>query len=207
MDARDIALQSVTPTVMVPRFTELTNLTEPGQRILMAANGIWLEVRRAWLYVRLPVAKLLNCPVPYGDVQEAMQFRFGKLPRTVVTQFIELARVRSPNECAAWVIWNERTDSWRLQMLEEISVGHGHVEVNLPKLADDEHLVIDLHSHGTFDAFFSPTDDNDDKGECKFAGVIGNLDGEQVTTAFRLCVNGQFISIPYHDSPQGQEEW
>lgn len=89
-------------------------------------------------------------------------------------------------------------------MLEETSVGPGHVNVNLPTLEEDEHMVMDLHSHGLTEAFFSRTDNKDDRGATKIAGVIGNLDKPEVTASFRLCANGMFVSLPF-DSPQGQE--
>lgn len=204
MDSRDVALQSVMPTVMVPRFSELEELATPGNRILMAANGVWLEVCRAWMYARVRVANPMSIPVPYGDVTEMMRFNFGKLPRVMVAQFIEQARARSPNECAAWVVWNQLTAEWKLMMLEETSVGPGHVNINLPTLGEDEHMVMDIHSHGLTEAFFSRTDNKDDRGTTKIAGVIGNLDKPEVTTSFRLCVNGVFMSLPF-DAPQGQK--
>ena len=202
MDSRDVALQSVMPTVMVPRYSELEELDTVGDRILMAANGVWLEVCRAWLYARVLVAKPSIIPVPYGQVNEVMRFGFGKLPRAMVAQFIEQARARCPNECAAWVVWNQRTNEWRLMMLEETSVGPGHVNVNLPTLEEDEHMVMDLHSHGLTDAFFSRTDNKDDRGATKIAGVIGNLDKPEATASFRLCANGVFVPLPF-DNPQG----
>ena len=204
MDSRDVALQSVMPTVMVPRYSELKELATAGDRILMAANGVWLEVCRAWLYARVLVAKPSIIPVPYGQVSEVMRFGFGKLPRAMVAQFIEQARARCPNECAAWVVWNQRTNEWRLMMLEETSVGPGHVNVNLPTLEEDEHMVMDLHSHGLTEAFFSRTDNKDDRGATKIAGVIENLDKPEATASFRLCANGVFVPLPF-DSPQGQE--
>ena len=205
MDSRDVALQSVMPSVMVPRYSELDELDTPGNRILMASNGIWLEVCRAWLYARVPIAASLSIPTPYGAVSEALRFGFGKLPKAMVAQFIEQARVRSPNECAAWVVWNQQTGEWKLLMLEERSVSPGHVSVNLPTLGEDEHMVMDLHSHGLLDAFFSSTDDHDDgRGDVKISGVIGNLDKPEVTGLFRLCANGVFLPLPF-DSPQGQE--
>lgn len=204
MDSRDVALQSVMPTVMVSRYSELKELATAGDRILMAANGVWLEVCRAWLYARVLVAKPSIIPVPYGQVSEVMRFGFGKLPRAMVAQFIEQARARCPNDCAAWVVWNQRTNEWRLMMLEETSVGPGHVNVNLPTLEEDEHMVMDLHSHGLTEAFFSRTDNKDDRGATKIAGVIGNLDKPEATASFRLCANGMFVSLPF-DSPQGQE--
>lgn len=202
MDSRDVALQSVMPTVMVPRYSELKELATAGDRILMAANGVWLEVCRAWLYARVLVAKPSIIPVPYGQVSEVMRFGFGKLPKAMVAQFIEQARARCPNECAAWVVWNQRTNEWRLMMLEETSVGPGHVNVNLPTLEEDEHMVMDLHSHGLTEAFFSRTDNKDDRGATKIAGVIGNLDKPEATASFRLCANGVFVPLPF-DNPQG----
>jgi len=202
MDSRDVALQSVMPTVMVPRYSELEKLATAGDRILMAANGVWLEVCRAWLYARVLVAKPSIIPVPYGQVSEVMRFGFGKLPRAMVAQFIEQARARCPNECAAWVVWNQRTNEWMLMMLEETSVGPGHVNVNLPTLEEDEHMVMDLHSHGLTEAFFSRTDNKDDRGATKIAGVIGNLDKPEATASFRLCANGVFVPLPF-DNPQG----
>ena len=202
MDSRDVALQSVMPTVMVPRYSELEELATAGDRILMAANGVWLEVCRAWLYARVLVAKPSIIPVPYGQVSEVMRFGFGKLPRAMVAQFIVQARARCPNECAVWVVWNQRTNEWRLMMLEETSVGPGHVNVNLPTLEEDEHMVMDLHSHGLTEAFFSRTDNKDDRGATKIAGVIGNLDKPEATASFRLCANGVFVPLPF-DNPQG----
>jgi len=203
MDSRDVALQSVMPTVMVPRFSELEELDTPGNRILMAANGIWLEVCRAWVYLRTPIALPPRIPVPYGLVREELRFGFDKLPKAMVEQFIEQARMRIPNECAAWIVWNQRTNSWKLLMLEERSVSPGHVEFNRPTLGEDEHMVLDMHSHGLLDAFFSSTDNYDDgRGEVKIAGVIGNLDKPEATASFRLCANGVFVPLL---SPPGQE--
>lgn len=197
MDSRDVVLQSVMPTVMIPRFATWNELDVPGNRLLMASNGVWLEVKRAWLYVRVKLSQSLPVAVPYGTVTAEMQFKFGKLPTSMVTKFIQEARVRSPNECAAWIVWNAQTNTWRLEMLEETSVGTGHVNVNLPPLGEDEHLIIDLHSHGEDLAFFSRTDNKDDRGETKISGVIGNLNKDRVTTAFRLCVNGLFYPLPF----------
>ncbi|MFA6120896.1 MAG: PRTRC system protein A [Sideroxydans sp.] len=203
MDSRDVANQFVMPTVMVPSYSELEELDTPGNRLLMASNGVWLEVCRAWLYVREQVALPPRIPVPYGLVRKELRFGFGKLPTAMVTQFIEVARIRSPNECAAWVVWNQRTNEWKLLMLEERSVGPAHVEVDRPTLGEDEHMVLDLHSHGLLDAFFSGTDNYDDgRGEVKIAGVIGNLDQPEVTASFRLCANGVFVPL---QSPIGQE--
>lgn len=201
----DVALQSVTPTYMVPRYAELEELNTSGQRILMGSNGVWLEVFRPWLYVRTQIAKALPIPVPYGEVSPVLRMTCGKLPLALVSQFVEVARTRSPNECAAWIVWNEHSKEWKFLMLEETSVSPGHVSFICPDLDEGEHLVVDLHSHGLTEAFFSRTDNKDDAGAVKVSGVIGNLNKEEVTTAFRLCAGGVFLKLPF-DSPIGQKE-
>jgi PRTRC genetic system protein A len=193
----DVALQSVTPAVMVPRRTAFEELDTPGHRILMAGNGIWLEVLRAWLYVRVLISPQLPLAVPYGNVSSELRLKFGKLPLSMVHQFTDEARTKLPNECAGWVIWNESTGAWRLHMLQELSVDRNHVNMILPILGESEHLVIDVHSHGSSHAFFSPTDDNDDLGEAKITGVIGSLDQANVTAKFRLCVDGVFVPLSF----------
>ena len=194
MDARDLALQAVMPTVMVPSYSDFTELNEPGSRLLMAGNGVWLEACRAWMYMRAHVA-LLPIPVPYGRVTPELRFPFIKPPRALISPFIEEARVRLPNECAAWITWNEITGAWKFKMLEERSSGNMHVKTSLPLLEDGEHMVIDVHSHGKLPAFFSDEDNRDDRGECKIAGVVGNLDTTRVTAKFRVCANSFFV--PY----------
>ncbi len=203
MNTIDAALQSATPTIMVPRYAKQVELTTPGHRILMAENGVWLEVCRAWFYTRIQISPTLPVPVPYGSVSETKRFGFGKIPKALVTQFIEEAKIRCPNECAAWIVWNAQTLTWQLLMLEEVFVGPEHARVNLPILEEDEFMILDLHSHALHPAYFSEQDDKDDSGECKIAGVIGNLNQEVVTTAFRFCVDGLFQTLQF-DSPTGQ---
>ena len=57
MDPRDMALQALTPTVMVPRFGCFEPLSQPGHRFLVGQNGEWLEVRRAWMYARVQLTQ------------------------------------------------------------------------------------------------------------------------------------------------------
>lgn len=197
MNPIDLALQSVTPTVMVPKFGTFEPLLRAGHRFLVAADGLWLEVRRPWVYFRRRLAAQTEVAMPYGALQEDFSLSFGTVPRNLVLSFADYARTRCPLECAAWVVWNEHTKEFDLRTLAETSVGNEHVDVVRPKLDDGEHLVVDLHSHGRLPAFFSSEDDNDDKGEVKISGVVGNCDQDQLTVKFRFCANGLFIPLPF----------
>jgi PRTRC genetic system protein A len=71
----------------------------------------------------------------------------------------------------------------------------GSVRYELRELDDHESVAIDMHSHGHIPAFFSDTDDRDDAGSVKISGVVGNLDSDTPTAAFRLCVLGLYLPI------------
>lgn len=194
-DPRDAVLQTGTPTVMVPRFGEFEPLTEPGHRFLAATDGLWLELRRAWLYLRLPLARQTVVAMPYGTVTPTIDLAFGSIPRQFVEAFVGRAREHLPNEHAAWVTWSQDSGKFKLRFLEETEASPEHLNVNRPVLDDGEHLVLDLHSHGYSPAFFSSKDNGDDRGEVKIAGVVGSLGTAAPSSRFRLCGLGLFVPL------------
>jgi PRTRC genetic system protein A len=188
----DTALQSATPTVMVPRHEPFVPMAQVGHRFLAAADGLWLEARRAWLYLRWNLAKQAQVAMPYGAITPVVQVQ--KVPGCLVEEFIAFAKDVCPLECAAWIVWNALTDKCRLIKMVPTSVSNASVQFVRPALAEYEHLVVDLHSHGCIPAFFSSEDNRDDCGEFKVAGVFGRLDGD-VECRFRLCANGLYIDM------------
>ena len=214
-DPRDLFQQSLTPVVVVPKFGELAALTTPGHRYLVAEDGLWLEVRRAWLWARTPLAQVWGTALPFGrlaepqalpEVTEGMEldardftpplqaqytFDTADLER-LQTLFVHDARQALPNEFAAWGVWNEQAGRLEYRPLVATEASPGGITFSRPRLEDHEHLAVDLHSHGTLAAFFSSTDDDDDRGEVKLAVVVGTLDQEP-TFAVRLCALGLFV--------------
>ena len=196
MDKRDDFLQKVTPTVMVPRFDSFEPLTTNGHRFLVASDGLWLEIKRAWLYARVLCAPIQgHVPVPYGAVTPCIELRFGQIPKQIMEEFQTQANAALPNETAATIIWNEKTGVMRLLPRVELKAGKAYVEIEAPLLAEHEHLVMDIHSHARFKAGFSSTDNNYDKTGVYLAGVIGNVDTDTLSHAYRLCALGMFINL------------
>ncbi len=200
MDARDVALQHSAPVVTVPRYGGFTPLAENGHRFLVTGDGLWLEARRPWLYLRVPLVCQKSVPMPYGWVGREISLSFGKIPRHLVIEFYRFALDRCPEECVGWIVWHAGSGEMRLVFPTEESTGCAHVRYRRPILDEDEHLVVDLHSHGRLSAFFSTQDDRDDRGEFKIAGVIGNCDRGQCSTAFRLCANGLFLPLAFDET-------
>lgn len=195
-DPRDAALQTACPTIAVPRFGELDE-APAGQRVLVASNGIFLEVTRSWLHYVVRLSELPSKPpLPYGQVSARLSFSFGVIPMTLLEQFIGHGRAALPNEAAGALIFSRSSRQLRLVMHEALAAGPGGIRYRIHPLEDDEELAVDLHTHGRLGAFWSSTDDADDQG-VKVCGVFGDLLSDQPSAAFRIAVNGHFADLPH----------
>lgn len=202
IDPCDALLQAHAPAVMVPRLSPIAPLDRSGHRYLVAKDGLWIEVKRPWLHLVWPIAPS-QTPLPYGKLQDAMEFAFDwDVFWMLVEQFRQDAVRALPNEYAAWFVWDENSARLAYRRLIAIDTGPAGIKVHRPQLAPHEHMAVDIHSHGALAACFSGTDDVDDAGEVKLSVVLGNLDDPNAETeAMRLCAHGLFI--PFEDNEAG----
>lgn len=63
-------------------------------------------------------------------------------------------------------------------------------------------LVADIHSHGYYPAFYSGTDDADEKGN-RLYGVMGNFQGKNRSFCLRAGTRGYFVPLNYVDIISG----
>lgn len=159
-----------------------------GTRYLVGRHGVSREITLPWIRVCQLIAPSA-LPLPYGVVDNAVEFRCGPLPGAVLREFVTDAKQAHPMEAAGVFLWNEADDTWRYVRREASSVGTGHIAFPEVQPPEGEHLVIDVHSHGSHAAFFSPEDDADDMG-MKVSLVLGNLEQERPTSKMRLCMAG-----------------
>ncbi|MGF6768541.1 PRTRC genetic system protein A [Paraburkholderia sp. GAS199] len=201
MNPVDLILQRSFPSVMVPTREAITPMATPGERLLIASNGVFLEIHRPWIrFVRRLGAFEWQTAVPYGRVEEETDLRCGSISADLVAEFARIARVALPNEAGAWIVWDAMTGLFRLERLTALSHGPEHLWYERPALREGEWLVVDCHSHGRDKAYFSSTDDEDDQHDVKLALVLGNCD-RTPSVALRLCAKGRFelqAGIPDH---------
>ncbi|WP_316157444.1 PRTRC system protein A [Cupriavidus sp. BIC8F] len=196
MHPADVTLQQSFPSIMVPRLSKLEPVTRAGERLLIAANGVFLEITRPWLRVIRRLGGFQHrTAIPYGNVSEETDLRCGRIPAQLIGEFAEMARAAYPKETGAWMVWNTSTHAFRLVRVQILEHGAGHLKYDRPALADDDVLVVDCHSHGRSPAFFSPTDDEDDRHDVKFALVLGNCAAPVPSLVLRLCAKGIFEAI------------
>lgn len=195
----DMALFNAAPVAVVPTKLVFVPLSENGHRFLIGRDGMYLEVRRPWLYFVRQIAPQTAVKMPFGHIMPCTELAFGRLSAVIgqIQAFVALARKSAPLENAALLMWNDLSQSLQaLPLAFTRPPAVDSVQYEHRPLQDHESIAIDLHSHGHLPAFFSETDDADDAGSVKISGVIGDLDKEQPSAMFRLCVLGLYITIP-----------
>lgn len=196
MHPTDVVLQQSFPSIMVPRKSKVIPMERPGERLLIAANGVFLEILRPWLRaIRCLGSYQHRTAIPYGNVEEVTELRCGRIPAELIGQFALMARRAMPKETMAWVVWNAASGVFRLVPVRLLEHSPSHLKYERPQLEDGDVLVLDCHSHGAFQAAFSRTDDTDDRHDVKFAFVIGNCGSPVPTMALRLCAKSIFDRV------------
>jgi len=187
----------VPPTGGSPAIDEL-RAAPAGRGIVVGHDGVMLIVRRPWLEADVPIAPSIAVHLPYGSIGATRgHLRCGLIPGDLREAVLDHLRAALPNEAAAFVIWNETTGTFSIDLPEIDRATPSRLVYRTPRLAAGCHLVCDIHSHGTAPAFFSDTDDVDDADTTKIAVVFGNLDAaDGPTVAARLCTGGLFVLLP-----------
>ncbi len=102
----------------------------------------------------------------------------------IMAFFKEVYRQRK-SEAAAQIFWDEENREYFVHIPKQEVSGGSCKYFNDEQLIDNYPLVIDIHSHGNMGAFFSNTDDKDDK-DLRIYGVVGKLDSAAPEYKFRF---------------------
>jgi PRTRC genetic system protein A len=200
IDARDEALQRACPILAAPLFGALPAM-ENGQRVIVASDGVFLQVKRDWLDCVERLGDIdAAMPLPYGKMTPSLRFTFGTIPIALLDAFIAAGRARLPNEIAGGLIYSAKTQTLWLAVYESVHSTAQGIDYRMPSLAYDESIAVDLHTHALLPAFWSATDNADDRS-IKVAGVFGNLDRDQPSAAFRLVLNGMYRTLAHPREP------
>jgi PRTRC genetic system protein A len=195
-DVRDCVVFGETPTLMQPLFGE--KLPEPEaykHRFVVGQDGLYIEAQNSVVAVRQRIAES-GLRLPYGKIEHTgIQLRNGKIPGRILGDVLKKAAAAVPNEWAGMVVWNGKLSEYQLFEPDVVVATPGRVSY-LSSLPDGLILVMDLHSHGNGEAFFSTTDNESDLGGFYVAAVLGHCESPKPSTITRMVVNGQFLPCP-----------
>ncbi len=200
MNEETLAIQEMFPVSQVPICGTLPKSTD-GVHYYVAGDGLWRLVRTPWLSALAPVAVSRKGVTPFGDLEEHVQVTASP-PKHLWIDFLADAKKQFPLECAGVFAWNAGDGSWRYVPRNPLRATGSFIAYEEPALGADEIAVVDIHSHGRHAAFFSSTDDEDDRGAIKISMVVGNVD-DVVTLAGRIVV----LDHQYPLAVDGDGQW
>ncbi len=176
--------------ILPPAPDQLYDYVLAGQGLIKRVSNQLVEAEQLLApfpyNLSLPGLKLASFPL------QEPRLKVPAIPGALLRQALEIARQNLRKEVMFQIIYNT-TSGYRLeqprQTREDIWVRY-----NTTTPQPDELLVLDLHSHHTMAAFFSPTDDRDEQGG-RFYAVMGRLDQPQPHLVVRLGLYGHWLPI------------
>lgn len=154
---------------------------------LVCGDGLYVRAESEHVAACVPVAAAalhgLGLCVTYSYLKPRI------IPGDFLFQIFANAVRSLPGEAMYQFIWSAGDANWNCQRPAQTR-SPAAVEYTNHPLA-----VVDLHSHGSMPAFFSDTDDHDERG-LRFYGVIGKIDTSTPEIAMRVGVFGHCQRIP-----------
>jgi PRTRC genetic system protein A len=176
-----------------------------GNIYVVAKNGqIFRHVRLTkGRHIRVEVTKIpgLDKPIPelVPNVHEEINFLpNGKIPLNLLDQIVQFFKdvmtiKKADQEAMAHILYNEKDKDgpdggYRIAIPNQV-VSKASVKYQHDHIQPGDIIALDIHSHNTMGAFFSATDDNDDKIRIGYVGVVGHLNQKEPAFKWRLNVN------------------
>lgn len=189
----DQVLLSAAPTLMQPLLGQLPPPALGGYRFVVGRRGLFAQARSRGIEACLSVAPSSH-DLPYGDVIERVRLRQGRIPGRILDEILAEARAALPKEWACLILLDEG-GQYRIHVPRVIQASRGHIQYATDDY-DPEAVVVDLHTHGTGRAFFSGTDDHDDRvSGFQISVVLGQLDRPMPQCLMRVSIHGQMFPV------------
>jgi PRTRC genetic system protein A len=154
---------------------------------ILAQNGLFIRAQN-------PLIKATVCITPVeirglSPLKERIELVNGRIPRRLYDLSVSVFMAGSDREQYLAITWE---GEYRLRAPQQERDRASVKYESLPS------TVVDLHSHGHMDAFFSGTDDSDEKG-LRIYMVVGRLDTLLPEVKLRLGVYGYFVTLTLED--------
>ncbi len=192
----DASLKCELPLLEVGVYTPFKPLSEPGARLLLTADGLMLESCNGVFHAITSMGQY-DSPVrlPYGKVKtgvDVLDADAAQRLQAYIREFLAIAAKHAPKEILMLVVKAPG------KPMRSIHASLNETNASLDyqdwvHMDDDENVILDIHSHGAFESFFSPTDNRDDtrfRGNLKVSCVIGYADQPQPLQVQRWVSRG-----------------
>lgn len=143
--------------------------------------------------------------MPYGQFDcrvDGMEADFhlsaGKIPGSLFSEILRFFRKDPRREAAAQIFYDDRTGSYELHLPKQKADVCTVIFDRDMLLESEKVLVMDVHSHGQMNAFFSSVDDHDEKGTRLFL-VLGKIGDKMPAWKLRAGIAGHYRELALSD--------
>ncbi|MBP1931754.1 Mov34/MPN/PAD-1 family protein [Ammoniphilus resinae] len=181
------------------RVKEFLQTPNPKSINIIAGQDGRLYEIRDHLLGRLVVQK--DFVRELDPIQPGFQFQLSKIPGTLLQTALSFFRAYCnewvQNEVMVQIYYDRLTKEYFMECpYQTVSKARIDAKIDHVLLHNQQYVqVMHLHSHNTMSAFFSETDNNDEKGFMLY-GVIGRLDFHEPDMRLRVGCNGHFFKLP-----------
>ena len=163
---------------------------------LLGGDGLYVAARNRCLEARVPVAAATVRGLP--PVYPSLALKTGRLAPAMWNRIVVEARAwgRERREVLL-VVTHDDAAGYHLLRPRQIV---GATRVLYRPMTN---VLMEVHSHHSGPACFSPTDDADEQRLCLY-GVLGRLDSEGPEVALRIGAYGHFMSVPWEAAFEGE---
>ena len=188
----DRAVQRSLPIVPAPIEGDLSRVAAGQRRLVMGQDGVYIEAASHVLHTIKPIGE---CTTPFGQVPTGTTPCFGKLGMSLLNELIKLARSAGKEETAALIVADDE-NGYVIVRPRIISATAGEVTYDESGI-DRSRLVVDMHSHGRFDSFFSAQDDASDLSRMgpHVSLVVGRCNTDKPQVNARLVIPPYLIDV------------
>lgn len=142
-------------------------------------------------FVRIKVDSVPGLQLPKPKVIEP-QVSFlpeGKIPVRLLEEvkaFFKavIAKRGTAVEAMIWILWNQEAGYHLFVPPQKVSKASAIYDWST--VPPGSSIIVDIHSHADFNAFFSGTDNADDRGSIRYSGVIGHNTTDKQSMVWRF---------------------
>jgi len=191
-------------TYHILRNDELPAYDAIGYQYIMAGNGLFIRTETRFFTACIPAKKSIVRGLPL--LTESFHLRVPKLPESLLTAVFTDARLARRSDGGLNEVLYQFHHDGQTVRLKKPPQQATSISVTSDNSGDiDENILCDLHSHGNMDAFWSETDDMDERNGRLYA-VVGKVDSDKPEMRLRVGIYGYWMSLPvtalFADDPQ-----
>lgn len=208
----DMKRATITDSNTIEDLSEFIKSSNDGDMIIYADGVYVINKRRIGWF--LTIKDKFKHPIPLYETGTQMFIRDEAMPKVPgylfkgIIRFYQKIHAINKNEVAAQIWWDKVNNEYKVEVPEQqVSSVTIKYDTNTGYYVNpDMELIVTSHSHHTMGAFFSGTDDSDEKGKNGiYSFVFGNLvnspNGDTFTykTVQRVCFADALINLNIED--------